>query len=183
MESNNQNLTSWIQYNTETETFPIQNIPFGVCKFSENKFACCTRISNKVINLHTLETSNLLNSEFFKYNENNKIFNEKNLNSFIELGKNTWKAIRNSVQNIFSNKSFENNEQVLSSIHDISNVEMMLPVKIGDYTDFYSSKNHAFNMGAIIRGPENALQPNWVHLPVGYHGNFYLYFFIFYFIK
>jgi fumarylacetoacetase len=47
---------------------------------------------------------------------------------------------------------------------------MHLPAKIGDYTDFYSSKNHAYNVGCIIRGPNNAIQPNWLHLPVAYHG-------------
>ena len=56
------------------------------------------------------------------------------------------------------------------AIHDYRDVVMCLPAQIGDYTDFYSSKNHAYNVGCIIRGPENALQPNWTRLPVGYHG-------------
>lgn len=168
MEANK--LTSWIQYNPETETFPIQNIPFGVCKFLENKYACCTRISNKVINLHLLEVSKLLDSENFQFDENNHIFNRRNLNSFIEMGKKTWRSVRLSIQKIFSEKEYQNNPNIQAALLDISSVEMLLPVQIGDYTDFYSSKNHAFNMGAIIRGPENALQPNWVHLPVGYHG-------------
>lgn len=163
------NLQSWIKYDNQTEIFPIQNIPFGVCKLG-NKYACCTRISNKVINLNVLETANLLNSDNFKFDENNQIFNQRNLNAFIEMGRKTSRSIRASIQNIFSNKDFESNQTVQSSMMDIVNVEMMLPVQVGDYTDFYSSKNHAFNLGSILRGPENALQDNWVHLPVGYHG-------------
>ena len=55
-------------------------------------------------------------------------------------------------------------------LHKIDAVEMHLPANIGDYTDFYASKNHAFNVGSIIRGPENALAENWLHIPIGYHG-------------
>jgi len=163
-------LSSWIEYNTETESFPIQNIPFGVCKTSKNEIFCCSRISNFVINLSELESSGLLNSENFKLDKNNQVFNKGELNSFIDLGRSVWKDIRKSLQNIFSNKEFQNNENVKKSLIKIQEVVMVMPVKCGDYTDFYSSKNHAFNMGAILRGPENALQPNWVHIPVGYHG-------------
>lgn len=167
-------ISSWIQYNQQTEIFPIQNIPFGVCSLKDSKTFCCSRISNYVINLSILESNGLLNSENFTFSKENPIFNRTELNAFIDLGRNTWKAIRKSLQNIFSNKDFQNNEVVNSSLIEISKVVMQMPVKCGDYTDFYSSKNHAFNMGSILRGPQNALQPNWVHLPVGYHGNFIL---------
>jgi len=163
--------TSWIEYNSETEIFPIQNIPFGVCKISDKTSICCSRISNYVIDLSILESSELLNSEKFNFNKENPIFNNNNLNHFIELGREIWKDVRYSIQNIFSNKNFESNDIVKTSMIKLSDVVMQMPVKCGDYTDFYSSKNHAFNMGSILRGPENALQPNWVHLPVGYHGN------------
>jgi fumarylacetoacetase len=177
LESSSINInSSWIIYNKNIELFPIQNIPFGICKlkFEENKIFCCTRISNKIIDLSILEYNNLLDSNNFRFdkNKNDKIFNKKNLNSFIELGRKTWISIRNSIQKIFSDKNFEKNEHVISSIFNIENIEMLLPVQIWDYTDFYSSRNHAFNMGSIIRGSENALQPNWVHLPVAYHGIF-----------
>jgi fumarylacetoacetase len=57
-----------------------------------------------------------------------------------------------------------------SFTYDVKSVKMCMPVAIRDYTDFYSSKNHAYNVGVMFRGPDNALQPNWLHLPVGYHG-------------
>lgn len=166
-------LSSWLEYNTETEIFPIQNIPFGVCKTGNSNPFCCSRISNFAIDLSVLESNGLLNSEHFTFNKENPIFNRSELNAFIELGRNTWRAVRKSLQTIFSNQEYQNNEVVRKSLIEVSQVVMQLPVKCGDYTDFYSSKNHAFNMGSILRGPENALQANWVHIPVGYHGNFF----------
>jgi len=177
MEANTK-LTSWIEYKSDSENFPIENIPFGVCRTAlKNEVFCCSRISNFVINLSVLESNGLLDSENFKFDKNNQIFDKAQLNGFIELGRPIWKDVRKSLQQIFSNKQNQNNENVKKSLLEISQVVMLLPVKCGDYTDFYSSKNHAFNMGSILRGPENALQPNWVHLPVGYHGNliFYIY--------
>ena len=163
-------LSSWIEYNSETETFPIQNIPFAVCKRGNSNAFCCSRIANYAIDLAILESNGLLNSENFTFNKENQIFNRSELNAFIELGRSTWKAIRKSLQEIFCNKDFQSNDVVRKSLVEVSQVVMQMPVKCGDYTDFYSSKNHAFNMGSILRGPENALQPNWPHLPVGYHG-------------
>lgn len=172
MESNNNtNLNSWIKYEKDTQ-FPIQNIPFSVCfLIKQNTTRCCTRIGDFVIDLHSLERDGLLNSCHYKYSHDNPIFGGETLNKFIEQGRETWKDVRKSLQKIFvSDSEFNNSESILSALHKIEDVENRMPVFVQDYTDFYSSKNHAFNMGAILRGPDNALQPNWVHLPVGYHG-------------
>jgi fumarylacetoacetase len=165
----NSNKDSWVNYDKDTQ-FPIQNIPFGVCHFKkQNTTKCCSRIGNSVIDLHFLESKGLLNSEHFKHNQDKTVFDKQTLNTFIEHGRPAWKAVRESLISLFK-KDSQHQKEAEGSLHDISEVEMRLPVEIGDYTDFYSSRNHAFNMGSIIRGPENALQPNWVHLPVGYHG-------------
>jgi fumarylacetoacetase len=159
--------TSWISYDASVESFPIQNIPFGVCEIKETGAVhCCTRIGGYVIDLAVLEANN-----FFSGILSKSVFSESELNSYMELGRPVWKAIRAKIQEIFQKGSqFENNETVKSAMFETSKVNMRLPVKIQDYTDFYSSKNHAFNMGKIIRGEKDAMQPNWVHLPVGYHG-------------
>ena len=161
---------SWIEYDNSSEIFSIQNIPFGVCHFKQlNVTRCCSRIGDYVIDLFELERNKLLDSDVISFSNLNKnIFNNSELNFFIELGRPVWKSVRERIQNIFKKGSSLENQT--SFIHHISTVEMRLPVKIQDYTDFYSSKNHAFNMGKIIRGEKDALQPNWVHLPVGYHG-------------
>jgi len=101
------------------------------------------------------------------------IFLQDSLNDFISDGKKTWRLVRNRIADIFDaeNNTLKNNEkhrkEVLFSLDEI---EMQLPVSVGDYTDFYSSIEHATNVGVMFRGKENALMPNWLHMPVGYHG-------------
>jgi fumarylacetoacetase len=167
MEANK--LESWVVYSPDTQ-FPIQNFPFGVCFLKKlDTYRCCSRIGDYVIDLYALESQGLFNSEEYTHNTHSPIFNHSTLNTFISHGRTFWKAIREILIKIFKKDSINQTIGELS-LHHISTVEMRMPVHVGDYTDFYSSKNHAFNMGAIIRGPENALQPNWVHLPVAYHG-------------
>lgn len=167
-------LTSWISYDTSEEIFPIQNLPFGVCFIkSLNAVKCCSRISNYVIDLHQLEINGLLDTDDYKFNKEESVFGQKTLNAFMALGRPVWVAVRHQLTLIFkSDSDYKNNEAVKNALFDIKEVEMRLPAQIGDYTDFYSSKNHAFNLGSILRGPNNALQENWTHLPVGYHGNY-----------
>jgi fumarylacetoacetase len=110
---------------------------------------------------------------FRKENLSPLIFHTKYLNAFIALGKETTNKIRARLIQLFSrdNHELQDNRDLHSAIlyrHDM--VAMMLPVKVGDYTDFYSSKEHATNVGAMFRDPNNALLPNWKHLPVAYHG-------------
>jgi fumarylacetoacetase len=164
-------LKSWIEYDS-SHPFPLENIPFGVFKFrgtSEHFSGCATRIGDYLINLTEMESK-----DYFKdiINSNNRVFANSNLNSFIALGRSVWKNFRLRIQEIFSNDSFKNDSNLCNSLVNLKSVrvDMLLPVTINDYTDFYSSRNHAFNMGKIIRGEKDALQPNWVHLPVGYHG-------------
>lgn len=166
---NTTNLKSWIDYNP-SHPFPIQNIPFGVFKsqsIDSETPQPCSRIGDFIINLNSLE-----NQGFFDGIFQDKVFNQPNLNKFISQGRPIWIAVRNRIQEIFSNIQYKSDNRVGSSILQISknDIKMDLPVSTKDYTDFYSSKNHAFNMGKIIRGEKDALQPNWVHLPVGYHG-------------
>jgi len=165
METNINTNSSWIAYNSSEEHFPIQNIPLGVAYFIDNqKTRCCTRIGEIVIDLSILEA----NGFFTSVTQN--CFEKPDLNGFIQLGRSVWKSVRTKIQKIFSNSEYENHSAVRDSMVHISKVRMRMPVKIQDYTDFYSSKNHAYNMGKIIRGEKDALQPNWVHLPVAYHG-------------
>lgn len=149
--------------------FGLNNIPFGVFRLQnedESKGRCCTRIGDFVIDLSVLEEAGKLKSLC------ERVFNRPYLNDFMESGKDCWTAVREELQQLFKAGSVLENEKELMSkaVFDLSNVVMMMPCKVGDYTDFYSSKNHAFNLGSMFRGPENALQPNWLWLPVGYHG-------------
>lgn len=166
--ANNPNRKSWLEV-PENCDFPIQNIPFGVFLTKENIVTVGTRIGNYAIDLGALQQLN-----YFEGIElTDDMFMQDTLNDFISDGKKTWRLVRNRIADIFdeTNPKLRDNDKhkeiVIFNVHD---VEMQLPVLIGDYTDFYSSKEHATNVGKMFRDPENALLPNWLHIPVGYHG-------------
>jgi fumarylacetoacetase len=102
---------------------------------------------------------------------NRKVFQSDTLNDFMALNRPFWREARTTIQELFSANSPLKDEQLHKNIIvALSEVSNYLPVKIGDYTDFYSSYSHAFNVGSIIRGPANAINENWLHIPIGYHG-------------
>lgn len=160
-------LKSSIEYSPDSH-FPLENLPFGCfVNPNENATRCCTRIGNTIVDLSILEHAKIFNGPVMgalSYH----VFCEETLNKFMALGKNARIEVRETLQAVFA----AGNEVTIPSeaLFDCTKVEMRMPVFIRDYTDFYSSKNHAYNVGVMFRGPENALQPNWTHLPVGYHG-------------
>lgn len=161
IEANNPLLKSWISV-PDGSDFPIQNIPFGIASIN-NKNVAVSRIGNTVINL-----SKLFELDVFEGIINENLFNRDFLNSFLKENKETWRAVRNQISIVFQDES--NKSKVESALSDIEEVTMQMPVKVGDYTDFYSSRQHAYNVGCMFRDPDNALLPNWLHIPVGYHG-------------
>jgi fumarylacetoacetase len=166
--ANYPNRKSWLEIPSKTD-FPIQNIPFGVFLTKENVVTVGTRIGDYAIDLGALHQLN-----YFEGIElTDTVFLQDTLNEFISDGKKTWRLVRNRIADIFdaeNPKLRDNATQRETVIFNINEVEMQLPVQIGDYTDFYSSKEHATNVGMMFRDPENALLPNWLHIPVGYHG-------------
>ena len=163
-------LKSWIP-SAEGSHFPLENIPFGVfVNPVEEKPACCTRIGDKIVDLGALEQEGLFGGPVFSRMPR-RVFCEGTLNKFMEEGSQARVEARETIQLIFVEGSTGLPESLKAKVlFDEADVEMLMPVFIRDYTDFYSSKNHAYNVGVMFRGPENALQPNWLHLPVGYHG-------------
>ena len=159
---------SWLSV-PENSDFPIQNIPFGVFLTKENIVTVGTRIGDYAIDLGALQQMNY----FSGIELTDDMFMQDTLNDFISDGKKTWRLVRNRIGDIFDEnnpKLRDNDKHKDIVIFNIADVEMQLPVLIGDYTDFYSSKEHATNVGKMVRDPENALLPNWLHIPVGYHG-------------
>ena len=159
---------SWIPI-PENSDFPIQNIPFGVFITKEDVITIGTRIGNSAIDMGALQQLGY----FEGIDLTDDMFMQDTLNDFISDGKKTWRLVRNRLAEIFDSenpKLRDNQKHKDIVIFDIKDIEMLLPVQIGDYTDFYSSKEHATNVGKMFRDPENALLPNWLHIPVGYHG-------------
>ena len=166
--ANNPDRKSWIEVAPNSD-FPIQNIPFGVFLTKDDIITVGTRIGDYAIDLGALHQLGY----FEGIPLTDDIFLQDTLNDFISDGKKTWRLVRNRIAEIFdvNNESLKNNAKDKETIiFHISEVEMQLPVQIGDYTDFYSSIEHATNVGKMFRDPENALLPNWLHLPVAYHG-------------
>ncbi|WP_339889077.1 fumarylacetoacetase [uncultured Flavobacterium sp.] len=159
---------SWIEVPANSD-FPIQNIPFGVFITKEDVITIGTRIGDCAIDMGALQQLGYFNG----IDLTDDMFMQDTLNDFISDGKKTWRLVRNRLAEIFDEKNSslrDNKKQRDIVIFKMDDIEMQLPVQIGDYTDFYSSKEHATNVGKMFRDPENALLPNWLHIPVGYHG-------------
>jgi fumarylacetoacetase len=166
--ANNINRESWLEVPKDSD-FPIQNIPFGVFLTKENVVTVGSRIGDFAIDLGALQQLN-----YFEGIElTDDMFMQDTLNDFISDGKKTWRLVRNRIADLFDSKNAvlrDNAKHRDIVIFRIEDVEMQLPVLIGDYTDFFSSREHATNTGKMFRDPENALLPNWLHIPVAYHG-------------
>lgn len=168
LKSNHPELTTWIKV-PENSDFPIQNLPYGIAASGDLVFIA-TRIGDTVVDISVLVDFGYFDSLEIP---DLSIFYEKSLNELALLPKNLRIAIRERLTEIFSSSNMElqGNEEVLQlALHQAEQVQMLMPVQVGDYTDFYSSIEHATNVGKIFRDPEKALLPNWKHLPVGYHG-------------
>ena len=168
LSANNPDRTSWLHVDKNSD-FPIQNVPFGVFLTRDDIITIGTRIGDTAIDLGALHQLG-----YFKdIPLTDDIFLQDTLNDFIADGRKTWRLVRNRIAEIFDSNNDvlkankKNKETVLFRLDEI---EMQLPVQIGDYTDFYSSIEHATNVGTMFRDPNNALLPNWLHIPVGYHG-------------
>lgn len=142
--------------------FSIYNLPFGIYSTSNQSPQIGIAIGDQILNLKGV-------TERSNWNIRTSIFQQKTLNDFIGLGKSKTNQVRNDVQALLENEESWLREQPELFIAQ-SEATMHLPISIGDYTDFYASKEHATNVGKLFRDPENALLPNWKHLPVGYHG-------------
>lgn len=161
-------LQSFVKYDQNSD-FSIHNIPFGVGVFGQEYIACCTRIGDQIIDLATLYDYGFFD-EIEGLNEN--VFEAYTLNEFIELGKPVTNAVRLKLQQLLNvDSKIKDDEKLMEEcFFNADQVNMMMPVHIPNYTDFYSSIEHATNVGKMFRDPANALLPNWKHLPVGYHG-------------
>jgi fumarylacetoacetase len=166
--ANNPNLKSWIDVDPNSD-FPIQNIPFGVMTTEDDTPRVATRIGDKVIDLKVLFDLGY----FYDLHFGQEDFDTSSLNNMMRRGKKGTRALRNRISELFeaSNEELKLNENhIQQALYNADEVEMLMPINVGDYTDFYSSEQHAYNVGCMFRDPNNALLPNWKHIPVGYHG-------------
>lgn len=166
--ANDPQLTSWIDV-PENSDFPIQNIPFGVFKTDTLSPRVGSRIGDYIIDLKSLFVLGYFENLPFSAED----FDTFSLNNLMRHGKKATSDLRNRISKLFDSTYTDlkkNDHHVSQVLIDADKVEMLLPIEVGDYTDFYSSREHATNVGTMFRDPNNALLPNWLWLPVGYHG-------------
>ena len=165
--ANNPELRSWISVAPDSE-FPIQNLPFGIFETAQHGKRAGVRIGDFVLDLAQMAQFGYFDDLGFVASD----FSQDYLNPMMRRGKLAVRALRNRISELLAtaNQSFRLNESQHVALLPVASVAMCLPVQIGDYTDFYSSKEHATNVGIMFRDPANALLPNWLWIPVGYHG-------------
>jgi len=157
-------LSSWVKY-PENSDFSIYNLPYGIFSVGGGPKKIGVAIGDNVVDLFALASAGFLK----KSKINKSVFKNEFLNPLIELGKEKTGLLREDLTYLLSSSRSPLRKK-LRALISMDSVEMHLPVKITDYTDFYSSKEHATNVGKMFRDPKNALLPNWKHIPVGYHG-------------
>jgi len=157
-------MNTWIEVPNNTD-FSIYNLPFGIFSKKGVSKRVGVAIGNKVIDLLACNKLNI----FTDLDIDNSVFENRFLNDFINLGKHKTNKVREILQKQLTDETSKlkvHNDLIFSMFE----VEMHMPINVGDYTDFYSSMEHASNIGSMFRDPDNPLLPNWRHLPVGYHG-------------
>lgn len=154
-----------------TSPFPLQNLPYGVFTPPEDQTPRVgVAIGENVLDLAILQEEGMFDHPAL---EDARPFSDSSLNAFMALGPSVWSAAREQIHSLLRADTPELRDEPSlreRALHSRSEITLQMPVEVGDYTDFYSSEQHATNVGTMFRGPENALQPNWKHLPVGYHG-------------
>ncbi len=163
-------MKSWIDSANAPETdFPVQNLPYGVISSADRGPRCAVAIGDAALDLAALEEAGLIDA-----GGGRPVFDRPALNDFMGQGKAAWSAMRARLADLLADggdPALRKNEKLRqAALLPRTEVRPHLPMNIGDYTDFYASYQHAFNVGSILRGPENALPPNWLHIPIGYNG-------------
>jgi len=163
-------MKSWVlSANTPDSHFPLQNLPFGVFSRGDEVPRCAVAIGGRVLDLAALQEVGLLGDGIPA-----GLFAEPALNGFMASGNQVWDAVRARLTDLFADggdRALADDETLVSRVLlPMDGVRLHLPFAVAEYTDFYAGRQHAFNVGTMFRGPENALPPNWLHIPIGYNG-------------
>ena len=153
-------MRSWVKGANDAENpFPLNNLPYGVFEES-GRTRCGVAIGDMVLDLGALEAHSMLPAAGFGTDA---------LNPFMEAGPDVWARVRNTLTGLLA-EGAGNQDAVRPFLHPLSEVRMRIPFRVTEYTDFYAGRHHATNVGTMFRGAENALPPNWLHIPIGYNG-------------
>jgi fumarylacetoacetase len=157
-------MTSWVESANSADTdFPLNNLPYGVFSTDSLEPRCGVAIGDQVLDLAAMEEAGLL-----KLAEDN-LFDVPYWNDLMEQGPSTWAELRNTLIGMLATDS-PDQAAVAPHLVSMSEVRLHMPMVVSEFTDFYAGRHHAENVGTMFRGADNALPPNWLHLPIGYNG-------------
>jgi len=157
-------LKSWVASANSVDTpFPLNNLPYGVFSIGEEDPRCGVAIGDMILDMQAAEEAGLIDLTDYA------LFEVPFWNDLMEEGPAVWAALRERLIALLSEGAAEQ-AKVEPLLVPMKDAELHMPMMVSEYTDFYAGKNHAFNVGTMFRGPENALPPNWLHIPIGYNG-------------
>lgn len=157
-------MTSWVaSANAPGHPFPLNNLPYGVFSTGEDDPRCGVAIGDMILDCRAAEDEGLLDLD------DAAVFDVPFWNEVMELGPEAWAALRARLIQLLAEGS-PDRAAVKPLLVPMAEAEMYLPFLVAEYTDFYAGKHHATNIGTMFRGAENALPPNWLHIPIGYNG-------------
>ncbi|MBL4725782.1 MAG: fumarylacetoacetate hydrolase family protein, partial [Rhizobiaceae bacterium] len=159
-------LKSWVESaNSPQSPFPLNNLAYGVFSVGSDAPRCGVAIGDMVLDAAMLEAEGLISPA------GKPVFDQPCWNTFMEQGSTVWAAFRSTLQEMLGEGASTDVQAKLSKgLVPMASVQMHMPFIVSEYTDFYSGRNHAVNVGTMFRGAENALPPNWLHIPIGYNG-------------
>ncbi|MCJ8323341.1 MAG: fumarylacetoacetase [Rhizobiales bacterium] len=157
-------MISWLESaNVADCPFPLNNLPYGV--FSTDKFSprCGVAIGDVIFDIQAAEAAGLMTFSSVA------VFDAPSWNSFMALGRQAWASLRAKLITILA-QNYDDQAAISEFLVPLDGATLHMPFKVSEYTDFYAGRNHAVNIGTMFRGAENALPPNWLHIPIGYNG-------------
>lgn len=155
-------IRSWVDSaNKSGADFPLNNLPYGVFVADDGTPHCGTAIGDFVLDLHGLELAGVI--------EFRDTLTTGSWNAFMALGSKDWARLREKLIKLLGEGAVEQST-IAPFLVPLSDLTLMMPFTVTEYTDFYAGRHHATNVGTMFRGAENALPPNWLHMPIGYNG-------------
>ena len=157
-------MRSWVDSaNTPDTDFPLNNLPYGVFSTGADEPRCGVAIGEKIVDVAALEAAGVLTVA------DEPVFDLPFWNDFMELGPGAWAAFREALTGLLADGSARQAE-VEPHLVPMADATLYMPFAVAEFTDFYAGRHHATNVGTMFRGAENALPPNWLHIPIGYNG-------------
>jgi fumarylacetoacetase len=157
-------MTSWVESANSADTdFPLNNLPYGVFTTNRLEARCGVAIGDQILDMAALEEEGLITLA------EEPVFDVPYWNDVMDLGPAAWASLRARLVELLSADA-PDQAAVAPHLVPMDEARLHMPMMVSEYTDFYAGKHHATNVGTMFRGAENALPPNWLHIPIGYNG-------------